>query len=197
MIDQLDEEAQQVYADFGIDLLSLFKKEGVSVDKAFYALAYRTKNKSAITNDMREAKDIQAFLLALRGTQSWYDFEVTAYLATRLGGKKGKKLVETYESKLKVHLDKRKDMSEMVKVQKFVVKVDETQEQFRRIKFHNTVVRLMKLKHNDLVLRSVKEGCVELTYLFPSTLAQRIRSAIGECINELKELRVISISIDG
>ena len=67
----------------------------------------------------------------------------------------------------------------------------------RRKSVYNTVVKLMKLKHNDLVLRSIKEGCVELTYLFQSTLAPKIRHNIGEYINELKELRVISVSIDG
>ena len=199
MVDQMDDEVLQAYTEFGIALLSLFKKKSVSVDDAIFVVTYRTKNESAITSGMREAKDIQAFLLALKGTQSWYDFEVTASLAASLGGKKGKKLVKSYESKLKKHLDEQRITFE-VKSQRFVVKIDDVQEQFtqkKRMKFHNTVVKLMKLKHNDLVLRSIREGCVELTYLFQSTLASKIRYAIGEYIDELKELRIISVSIDG
>ena len=199
MVDQMDAEVLQAYTEFGIDLLSLFKKRSVSVDDAIFVVAYRTKNESAVTHDMREAKDIQAFLLALKATQSWYDFEVTASLAATLGGKKGKKLVKSYESKLKKHLNERRITFE-VKTKRCVVKVDDVQEQFtqnKRMKFHNTVVKLMKLKQNDLVLRGIKKGCVELTYVFQSILAPKIRHAIGECINELKELRIISVSIDG
>ena len=196
VVDQMDEEVLQAYTEFGIDLLTLFKKKDVSVDDAILVVAYRTKNESAITSGMKEVK---AFLLALKGTQSWYDFEVTASLAASLGGKKGKKLVKSYESKLKKRLDERRITFE-VKSRGFVVKVDDVQEQFTQkkcMKFHNTVVKLMKLKHNDLILRSIKEGCVELMYIFQSTLAPKIRHNIGEYINELKELRVISVSIDG
>lgn len=199
MVDQMEGEVLQAYTDFSITLLSLFKKQSVPVDDAIYVVAHRAKNESAITRDMREAKDIQAFLLALKGTQSWYDFEVTACLAASLGGKKGKKLVKSYESKLKKHLDERRITFE-VKTQRFVVKVDDVQEQFtqnKRMKFHNMVVKLMKLKQNELVFRGIKKGCVELTYLFQSTLALKIRHAIGECNNELKNLRVISVSING
>ena len=64
MVDQMEGEVLQAYTDFSIALLSLFKKQSVSVDDAIYVVAHRAKNESAITRDMREAKDIQAFLHA-------------------------------------------------------------------------------------------------------------------------------------
>jgi hypothetical protein len=202
MVDRMDDEVLEAYTDFTFDLLSLFKKKGVSVDDAIFVVACRTKNESAITSEMREAKDIHAFLQAFECTQSWYDFGVTASLAVKLGGKKGGKLVKSYESKLKQHLDERKITvtDSEVKTQRCVMKIDDIQEQFtqkKRIKFHNTVVRLLKLKQDDLILRGIKKGCVELTYLFQSTLAPKIRLSIGECSNEFKELGIISVSIDG
>ena len=206
MVDRMDEEVLEVYAEFTFDLLNLFKKQRVSVDDAIYVVACRTKSESAITSKMREAKDIQAFLQAFECTQSWYDFGVTASLAALLGGKKGKKLVKSYESKLKKYLDERKitviDSESEVKTQRCIMKIDDIQEQFtqkKRIKFHNMVMRVLKLKQDDLILRGIKKGCVELTYLFQSTLAPKIRHTIeiGECVNELKNLRIISVSIDG
>ena len=206
MVDRMDEEILQAYTEFTFDLLNLFKEEGVSVDDAYFIVKRRTKSESAITSEMREAKDIQAFLQAFECTQSWYDFGVTASLATLLGGKKGKKLVKSYESKLKKHLDERKitviDSESEVKTQRCVMKIDDIQEQFtqkKRIKFHNTVVRILNLNQNDLILRGIEEGCVEITYLFQSTLAPKIRDTIetSECVNELKKLQIISVSIDG
>ena len=198
-VDRMDQKVLPVYAEFGFELLTLFKKKRVSVDDAIYVVAYCTKSESAITSEMREAKDIQAFLRALKCTQSWYDFDVTANLAALLGGEEGKKIVKLYESKLKKHLNERKITA---KTQRCVMKIDDIHERFtqeKRIKFHNTVVRVLKLKEGDLILRGIKKGCVELTYLIQSTLAPKIRHTIeiGECVNELKKLQIVSVSING
>ena len=82
-----------------------------------------------------------------------------------------------------------------------MVKVDDKRERFTEdkiIEFRSTVVRLMDLNYEDLILRSVKDGCVELTYLFSSTHdISKIKSAIDKHSNELKKERVILMSIDG
>ena len=195
-VDRMDQEVLPVYAKFGFDLLKLFKDKEVSVDDAIYVVTYC---ESAITSEMMEAKDIRAFLRALKGTQSWYNFDVTANLAVVLGGEEGKKLVKSYESKLKKHFNERKIMA---KTQRCVMKINDIHKHFtqeKRIKFHNTVVRILKLKEDDLILRGIEKGCVELTYLFQSTLAPKIRHTIetDECVNELKKLQIISVSING
>ena len=198
IVNHLDKEVRREYARFATDLQRLFERKGVPVNDAIYSFAYYL-DESDLTSDMREATDIGAFLLALKRTQSWYNFDTTAHLAEDLGDEEGKELVKRYEAKLKVHLEKRRKAFK-TRTQQFVVKVDDKREHFtdeKIVEFRNTVVKLMNIKHKDLILRSVNKGCVELKYLFQSTLAPTIRKAIGECINELKKLRVISVSIDG
>ena len=198
IVNQLDKEVRRDYASFAKDLQALLERKGVHVDDAIHSFAYYL-DESDLTSDMREASNIGAFLLALKRTQSWYNFDTTAHLAEDLGEDEGKKLVESYEAKLKVHL-KRRRKAFKTQTRQFVVKVDEKREHFTKekiVEFRNTVAKLMKIKHKDLTLKSTKDGCVELTYLFHFVLAPKIRSAIGECINELKKLRIISVSIDG
>ena len=198
IVNQLDKEVRREYAKFATDLQSLFERRGVSVNDAIHSFAYYL-DESDLTSDMREATNIGAFLLALKRTQSWYDFDTTAHLAEDLGDDEGKKLVEKYEAKLKIHLEKRRKAFK-TQTRQFVVKVDDKREHFtdeKIVEFRNTIVKLMKVKHKDLILKSIRNGCVELTYLFQSALDPKIRRAIGECTNKLKELRISSVSIDG
>ena len=198
IVNQLDKEVRREYARFATDLQSLFERKGVSVNDAIHSFAYYL-DESVLTSDMREATNIGAFLLALKRTQSWYDFDTTAHLAEDLGDDEGKKLVERYEAKLKIHLNKRRKAFK-TRTRQFVIKVDDKREHFtdeKIIEFRNMIVKLMKIKHKDLILKSIRNRCVELTYLFQSALAPKIRYAIGECTNELKKLQVVSASIDG
>ena len=199
MVNQLDKEVRREYAKFATDLLSLFERKGVSVNNAIFAFAHLNEE-SDITSDMREAADIQAFLLALRRTQSWYNFDTTAYLAESLGGAEGEKLVEAYKGKLKVHVIKRRKAFK-IQTREFMVKLDYEREQFtagKRVELRNTIASLMNLSYKHIVPKSIKNGCVELTYLFSSIHdVSKIESAIGEYSNELKKERVVLVSIDG
>lgn len=200
IVNQLDKEVRREYANFAKDLQNLFERKGVSMNDAIHSFAYY-HDESDLTSDMREATNIGEFLLALKYTQSWYNFDATAHLAEDLGNDEGKKLVERYEAKLKVHLKNRnKAFKTRGQARQFVIKVDDKREHFtdeKVIEFRNTIVKLMKIKHKDLILKSIRKGCVEFTYLIQSTLAHEIRQAIGECIDELKKQRIISVSIDG
>ena len=198
-VNELDKEVRREYAKFAKELQELFERKGVSVDNAIYSFVYY-QDESDLTSDMREARNIGAFLLALKGTQSWYNFDTTAYLAEDLGDDEGKKLVKTYEEKLKVHLTKHSKPFNKTRSQQFVIKVNDKREHFTNekiIEFRSTIVRVMKLKRKELILKSIRDGCVELTYLFQSTLAPKIKQAIYECSNDLKELQIISVSING
>ena len=199
IVNQRDKEVRREYANFGSDLQHLFERKGVSVDDAIYSFAYY-QDESDLTSDMREARDIGAFLLALKGTQSWYNFDTTAYLAENLGDDEGKELVKKYEAKLKVHLNKHSKPFNKARSQQFVVKVNDKRERFTNEKimeFRSTIIRVMKIKRKELILKRIGDGCVELTYLFQSILAPKIRHAISECSNDLKELQIISVSING
>ena len=199
MINQLDKEVRHEYTRFTTNLHNLFKIKGVSVNDAIFTFAH-LHDESDITSDMREATDVQAFLLALKKSQSWYNYDTTASLADLLCGDEGNKLVETYENTLKVHLKKRREAFE-TKTRQFVVKVDDKRERFTEdkiIEFRSTIARLMDINYKDLILRSIKDGCVEVTYLFSLTHdVSKIKSAIGEHSNELEKEQVILVSIDG
>ena len=192
-ISQRDTEVKREYAKFTQDLLKLFKEKEVTVDDAIYTFV----DIGDLTSEMQEATNIQGFLTALKKTQSWYNFETIASLADVLGGNSGKKLVDSYEAKLKVHLTKR-SRSQRVKTEKIVIKVDKIKEHFTEekvIAFRNTIVRLFKLEHEKIVLKSLKKGCVELTYLFPATLAPEVKKNVMACTGDLKKLHVISVHI--
>ena len=196
VINHLDSEIRKEYTRFMIKLVDLFKRKKKSVDDVVYAYAFYAEG--TLTSEMKEANSVRSFLQAFSSTQSWYNFEMTSSMAEILGGDDGKKLVKSYEAKLKVHLKHRSEVYE-VKTSKFVVKLDRKREHFTRTKeeqFVNTVLRVLKIK-KEVVLKSIKAGCVELTYLFPTSLALEIRQMIESCSNNLKEQRVLSVSIDG
>ena len=65
MINRLDKEVRHEYTRFTTDLQKVFKKKDVSVNDAIFTFAH-LNDESEITSDMREATDIQAFLLALK-----------------------------------------------------------------------------------------------------------------------------------
>jgi hypothetical protein len=198
-MNQLDKEVRREYAKFAKELQKLFERKGVSVNDAIYSFAYYL-DESDLTSDMREATNIGAFLFALKGTQSWYNFDTTAHLAEDLGNEEGKKLVETYAEKLNVRLTEGSKPFNKTRSRQFVVKVNDKREHFtdeKIIEFRSTIAKVMKIEQKELVLKRIRNGCVELIFLFQSTLAPKIRHAIGECRNKLKELRIISLSIDG
>ena len=114
MISQSDKGVREEYARFMTDLLNLFNRREVSVDDAIYN--FSNLDETALSSEMQEATDIRSFLLALKRTvpQSWYNFSTTASLAYLLAGDEGKKLVESYEIKLKVHLIERLKVSHVV-----------------------------------------------------------------------------------
>lgn len=196
-INHLDIVVRREYAKFTTDLLSLLERKGVSVNDAIFQFVQL--DMGVLTNDMRGATDNRAFLIALKHTQSWYDFNITASLAESLGGDEGAELVRAYETKLKSNLQKRRKVFKLVNTKKLVIKFNEKREHFTKEKredFEAIIVRLMNVKDKkkELVLKSIRDGCVEVTYLFPSTLAPAIKSTI---VSELNDHKVISMSIDG
>ena len=196
----LDKKVHQEYAKFMTDLEKLLRRKEVSVNDAIFAISYLDEN--TITSEMQEATTMQSFLLAFRNAQSWYNFDTTSYLAELLAGAEGRQLVESYEEKLKVNLRERMDLSVSesdIKTQTIVFKVNMKKEKFnedpdKAIEFTTTVMRLLELE-KQIILRSVRSGCVELTYLFPLAITAKVRNIIKTCNDSLIELHVISVTI--
>ena len=201
IINKLDEEVHREYANFMTELLNLFTKLQVSKDDVFFTF-YSLEDHSAVTKEMRLAANLQSFMVALTSSQSWYNFDTTATLAYTFGGDEGRKLVELYEQKLKVHLLKRitckspKD----IKTEAIEVKFDEKKEQFTEekvIKFRNTLAKCLKLEPEDFVFLSVESGCVKLTFLFPSQHIPHVKHNISSGTDDLIQCNVLSVIIKG
>ena len=63
------------------------------------------------------------------------------------------------------------------------------------VNFRNMLAEVLKRGPQEFVLKSVREGCVELVYIIPSDLCEPIRS-LGVII-ELKKHGVKAITING
>ncbi|XP_065911456.1 uncharacterized protein [Dysidea avara] len=197
----LDKEVRQEYAKFMTKLSKHFTKLSISTDDILLSFSC-LKDDQAISNDMRSSTNIQEFMKELSKTQARYNFGTTARLACMHGGAKGEQLVEKYEKKLKVHLLKRitVKLPTAHKAERIVVKFDEKREKFTEEKiteFRCTISKLLKLEVKEFVLVSVRDGCVELTFLLPSTYVSRVEQYIDMISDYLEEWNVLSVTIMG
>jgi len=198
-IDQQDEDVRTEYGRFMLELQKLFVQQHISENDLLYMYSC-IKGESALTSDMREASNVKSFMQALANTQSWYDFNTTASLAELLGEAEGERLVASYEAKLKVHFTQRIALKIPKKTKELVVKYNEERERFTKdssITFRNKVAKLLHVKPAELILKSVRKGCVEFTYVFPATLVPLVENAIRKYCNDLEKHGVISVNIDG
>jgi len=195
----LDKEVRQEYSNFMTKLSKLFTKLSISTDDILLSFSC-LEDDEAISNDMRSSTNIQSFMQGLSKTQAWYNFGTTARLACMYGKAKGEQLVGEYEKKLKVHLLKRitVKLPRAHKAERIVVKFDEKREKFTEEKITElrcTISKILKLEVKEFVLVSVKDGCVELTFLLPSNVVPLIKQNIDTISDYLEEWNVISVTI--
>jgi len=195
----LDKEARQEYSKFMTKLSKLFTKLAISIDDILLSFSC-LEDDQAISNDMRSSTNIQSFMQGLSKSQAWYNFGTTARLACMYGDTEGQQLVEEYEKKLKKHLLKRitAKLPKAHKAERIVVKFDENREKFTEEKiteFRCTISKLLKIDVKEFVLVSVKDGCVELTFLLPSVIIPLINQNIDMVSDYLEEWNVISVTI--
>ena len=201
IINKSDKELKREYVHFVKELLSLFSKLQVSKDDILSTFSL-LEGHSAITKEMKLASDLQSIMLVLGSSQSWYNFDTMETLACTYGEDEGRKLVESYEQKLKVHLLKRITCKppEDFKAETIEVKFDEKKEHFTEekiIKFRNTLAKCLKLEPEDFVFLSVKSGCVKLTFLFPSQHIPHIKHNVDSGTDDLIQCNVLSVIIKG
>ena len=199
MIQQEDVKTREHYAQFMLKLQELLEENKVHVNdiKLFFSCLQR--DEKALTVDMRRANSIPSFMLHLSRTQSWWDFKTSSTIACCFGRDKGLELVELYEAKLRIRLLKRITLKLPIvsKAKEIVVKIDRDHENYteKNIReFRNTVSRLLKLDPWDFIFLYAEDGCIELTFLFPSIYMDRVERVL---ITHLEEHDVVSLSIDG
>ena len=194
--DRLDEEAQMNYASFAIEVTELLTKRKLSVNKLI--LAWSFLDRSKVPQAIREAKDITSFVQALRQHQTWFNYGGLMFLATHFGGKEGKKLVKFYEGQLKHNVNERIKTQEVpMKASMLTMKLNwKNYNEQDLVNFRNTLARVLKRGPHEFVLKSVREGCVELDYIIPSDLCESIGS-LGVTTELSEKHGVMTIYIDG
>ena len=191
--DKLDKEAQMNYASFAIKVAELLRQREIDVDDLILAWSYLDEN-TEVPQDIREANSITSFVQALRHHQTWYNYEGLRFLATHFGGKEGERLVKIYEGQLKQNVKQRVKAEKVPKkASRLVVKLNwKNYSDQDIVDFRNMLARVLKRGPHEFVLKSVREGCIELVYIIPSDLCESIRS-----LSDLQVYGVMDVTING
>ena len=191
--DKLDKEAQMNYARFAIEVTELLTKRKISVDRLILAWSYLHEE---VPRAVCEAKDITSFVQALRRHQTWFNYGGLGYLATQFGGKEGERLVKLYEGQLGHNVKQRIKTQVPKEASTLTMKLNWKKYNDKDlVEFRNMLARVLKHGPHEFVLKSVREGCIELVYIIPSDLCESIRS-LGVII-ELKKHGVMAVTING
>jgi len=196
-IQREDEEISKQYGIFMLKLQELLKEVRLNDIKLFLNSLHPTGK--ALTSEMKQARTISKFMLSFSKTQTWWDFWTSSTLARVFGRDRGLLLVEMYQEKLKNHLLHRITINfpAVLRSKEVVVKINDNYDNYTEekvLQFRKTVSELLKLDQKDFVFFPAEKGCVKLTFLLPSRFADRLRDIE---LNQLKEHRVQSLSIDG
>ena len=173
-VDMRDKQIRQEYTCFMREAKSLLQRTQVSLDDLLFALS---NVEESVPNDVRLASNLHSFMQALSATQSPYNYSNVAFLVKEFGGKEGTKLLTKYERKLKPILKKRMTLVNVPgKTKQFQVKVNVNQQwkEQEAVDFRNTLAKLFKRQPQEFLLKYVRNGCIELTFLIPAGIATLI-----------------------
>ena len=144
--DKLDKEAQEYYTSFALKVTELLQRRGINVDVLILAYSHLDVKNVEVPCDVREANSIASLVKAIQKYQTWYNYGIFAFFATRFGGKEGEELLESYEGQLKHNVEQRITTQELhKKTSKLVVKVDYEKYTCQDIiVFRNMLARVLK-----------------------------------------------------
>lgn len=203
-------QMREGFTTFVLKVASLLQSKSVSIDEVQLALESQIGSGNIdeyLRRKIDFARSIPALLRAAMPFSSWYNYDLIGYLAKQFGEEEGRALVCSYECQLKSHLLKRviecPPLSSLHKVpngfESISVKVDW---EYRKCTVQNVTIfkeKLCKLLNQQdpsvFILKSVKEGCVFMTWVVPATVAQQIRSSVAAAMAGLAAERVLHFSV--
>ena len=152
---------------------------------------------SGMGRDACKATDIPSFLMAIRGNQGPYAYENIGGLLILFCDKEGEELVAEYEKKLKCQLHPRV-MSVQRIGKRFKVKIDREFSQESKsgvLDFQNTLATLFECRTIDFILEDVHDGCIELLYVVPSELAEKLQNYCNLHVKqrEFKDAKILEL----
>ena len=190
-------ESRQICQDFTTFVLrvaTLLQSKSTSIDEVQLALESQlgsSKLDEHLRSKIDNASSIPILLRTAMPFSSWYNYDLVGFLAKQFGGEKGRALVCGYESQLRSHLLRRviecPPMSSLDCVpngfENIFIKIDWD---YRQCTIQDIAIFKGKLctflGHEDpsvFILKSVEEGCVSLSWVVPSTVAQQVRLRVA------------------
>lgn len=200
-IDRDNKNLQNKYMKFLFEVRKLLEQKQVSTDDLLFAWAVINKA-DVIPGRLGQASSIQSFLQALTLlTPEYFNYSVIADLAEHFGEEEGAVLVKSYESKLKEKLNKRIKTKITKRACKLVVKVEwenhrsPSQQKLVGI-FRSTLSKLFGHGDEEFILKNVKEGCLEMTFLIPDAGMLQFKGIVNRNAELLKKLHVIVLTVN-
>ena len=203
-------EILENFAAFTVNVGDLLVSKSVTPDRVSTLLRYRigSKNVDEETRKiMRESKTIHSLICAVEPFSSWFNYDLIALVAKKLGNEEGERIVELYESQLQKYFQRlvfECPPFSSIKTtpddfEQMSVKVDwdykECTVQDITI-FKSKLCKFLKREDPSLfILNSVEEGCVILTWLFPSAITTDVICEVQACCSQLANEDVLFVRV--
>ena len=158
--------------------------------------------------EVSQAKSIKELLTSLHLYSSWFNYEIVKVIAEDFGGNDGSRLVEDYELSLNEFCHKfiyecpqfMPNSKIPAGFEGFVMKVNKDYYHYtvQDLTIYKTaVVKLTRIEPRHLLLRSVEEGCIKMTWCIPSALVQSVLETVNSHKAVLADIDVQSVNVGG
>ena len=182
---------KEEYSTFVHKTSELLLSKNIPVDKVQLALYSRLGIQSVderLLAKVDEAKTIPSVIRAAMPFSSWYNYDLISHLIRLLVGAEGEALIQSYEDKLQTYFKR------LVCESPAFSSLDEFPEEFEELVvkldwdfqkctiqditiFKEKLCKLLKQPDPGLfILKSVEEGCVEVTWVIPPVIRQDVCS---------------------
>ena len=211
------EDSQQIVTTFATLVLSVYRlvcRLQVPVEEIRIFLLFMKCSKlrpqmnmfDGTKSEIVHANDLGQLITCLHEHSSWFNYHLIKFIAIEFGKEEGKKLISEYEDELRAYCT---DLVAYQCPEFSLTKEVPTGYEELNVKlaeeftsYHvqditmlrNTLSRLLAVEPHVFHLTSVEEGCVLITWVVPSAVAQHIISAVFQCMEDLKKLNVIHVS---
>ena len=195
-------ESQAIIRKYGrlvFDVCNLLKRLNVSPEGIYMQLVHMGYPIGETSQG-----NLTALMTSLHSYSSWFNYEIITVIAEDFGGNAGHQLITAYEENFKMFLNKvtyrcPQYMSNVPQgFEGFLVKVDANFKSFTLqdvTLYKARIVKLIEVPPQCLLLRSVEEGCVLMSWFVPTNLVAQISERMKAQMSLLAQYDVVSFCI--
>ena len=199
---QIVTESQAIIRKYGrlvFEVCNLLKRLNVSSEDICLQLVHMGYPIGEISQG-----NLTALMTSLHSYSSWFNYEIIAVIAEDFGGNAGRQLITEYEENFKSFLNKvtyccPQYMSNVPQgFEGFLVKVDANFKSFTLqdvTLYKARIVKLTEVPPQCLLLRSVEEGCVLMSWFVPTNLVAQTSERMKAQMSLLAQYDIVSFSI--